>query len=331
VLVFTALVFVCLRGYVRIYQHQRPTLSDSFVLVAWLAFASCCACNIRLNRLGFYSTSRTYNQPLITINEDPELTIQALKVSFPIGTPGNLRLHLALLPMSMARKGCVTCLLLSNHSYYAKGTSSSSGSSRWICRCNVYRGDGIKRILLQTHLIQLVPVTSDWLMSRSLTTENQCINCSAYSVFFPSAMSNIFIDLLSNLSTSQKANPVFIFPFFLIRKLQIARQQRWRLVFLFSLGGIAILLSFVRLIAIAVSARTAQVAVWTALECSTAIVVACCPALRPLLRRSTTVSSDRPMNRPRLRTNDSRKKDSSTINTESVKDKDFDGEASRFN
>lgn len=221
----------------------------------------------------------------------------------------------------MAREGCDTCLLLSNHPYYAKETSSGPGSSHWVCGCNVYHRDGIKHILLRTYLVQLVPVTLDWLMSRSLSTENLCINCAAYPVFFPSVMSNIFIDLMSNLSPFQKANSVFILPFFLIRKLQISTQQRWRLVGLFSLGGIAILCSISRLIALAVSAGTAQVAVWTALECSTAIVVACCPALRPLLRRPDAVSpvSNPSYNRSR-RTNDSRE-ELSSITTESVKDR----------
>ena len=44
-------------------------------------------------------------------------------------------------------------------------------------------------------------------------------------------------------------------------------------------------MSVARIIALAVSATTTQVAVWTALECSIGIIVACCPALRVLLRR----------------------------------------------
>jgi hypothetical protein len=73
-------VFVCLRGYVRVYRRQRPTVSDGFVLLAWLAFVSCCACDTRLNQLGLFETWRTYEMPLTTINPDPELTIEALKV-----------------------------------------------------------------------------------------------------------------------------------------------------------------------------------------------------------------------------------------------------------
>jgi hypothetical protein len=43
-------------------------------------------------------------------------------------------------------------------------------------------------------------------------------------------------------------------------------------------------MSIARVVALALSATTTQVAVWTALECSTAIIVACCPTLRGLFR-----------------------------------------------
>jgi len=81
--VAAALIFVSLRGYIRIYRRERPTLSDGFVLLAWLSFVSCCACDIRLNQLGLFQPGRTYEMALTTINSDPDLNIEALKV--PIG------------------------------------------------------------------------------------------------------------------------------------------------------------------------------------------------------------------------------------------------------
>jgi hypothetical protein len=44
-------------------------------------------------------------------------------------------------------------------------------------------------------------------------------------------------------------------------------------------------MSVARIVALAVSATTTAVAIWTALECSIGLIVACCPALRVLLRR----------------------------------------------
>jgi hypothetical protein len=113
---------------------------------------------------------------------------------------------------------------------------------------------------------------------------------------------------------------VFILPFFLIRNLNIPRQQWWRLVYIFSLGGISILMSITRVIALAASAETGQVAVWTALECSTAIMVACCPVLRPLLNRFEGVRFVSGAANIRMRqTNDK----PSNASTESVRDIDW--------
>ena len=80
-----ALSFIGLRVYVRVLRRQSPTLSDALVLLAWLAFVSCCACDVRLNQLGLFSPGRTYEQPLTNINPDPEKSIEALKVSLPAG------------------------------------------------------------------------------------------------------------------------------------------------------------------------------------------------------------------------------------------------------
>jgi hypothetical protein len=48
------------------------------------------------------------------------------------------------------------------------------------------------------------PISSNWftlvlfvLTFRSLSTENQCINCGIYAVFFPSVIANILVDILS--------------------------------------------------------------------------------------------------------------------------------------
>jgi hypothetical protein len=70
----------------------------------------------------------------------------------------------------------------------------------------------------------------------------------------------------------------------------ISRPQLVGLISVFGLGGIAIVMSIARIIALAISSSTTAVGVWTALECSTGIMVACCPALRVLLRRPTEVS-----------------------------------------
>jgi hypothetical protein len=87
------------------------------------------------------------------------------------------------------------------------------------------------------------------------------------------------------MSLFTKSNVVFVIPFFLLRKIDVTPRQLWGLIFLFSFGGIAILVSIARIVALVVSATTTQVALWTALECSIGIIVACCPSLFLLFRR----------------------------------------------
>lgn len=79
---FTALVFICLRVYVKTLRRQEFSLSDFFIILAWIAFVACCACDTRLNQLGLFAPGRTYEQKLIIVNPDPEKSIEALKVSF---------------------------------------------------------------------------------------------------------------------------------------------------------------------------------------------------------------------------------------------------------
>lgn len=139
------------------------------------------------------------------------------------------------------------------------------------------------------------PISFNWyctsfiyirLIKRSLSTTNQCLNSPSFGVFFPSVISNIICDLLSNTHFNIFLIIVFSLPFFLFTKLNmIPRQQLVGLISIFGLGGLSIVMSIARIIALAISATTTAVAVWTALECSTGIMVACCPALRVLLRR----------------------------------------------
>jgi hypothetical protein len=80
---------------------------------------------------------------------------------------------------------------------------------------------------------------------------------------------------------------VFVLPFFLLKQLQrLSRRQIWGLSFIFSLGGITVGTSIGRTLAIAFMADIVHVGVWSVLEVGVGIIVACCPALRVLLRQA---------------------------------------------
>lgn len=79
-MVSVALLFVGLRGYLRMRRRQNPTLSDLFIVLAWLAFMACCICDTRLNQLGLFAPGRTYEMKLTTVNSDPDKMVETLQV-----------------------------------------------------------------------------------------------------------------------------------------------------------------------------------------------------------------------------------------------------------
>jgi hypothetical protein len=64
-------------------KRQKPILSDYLVVLAWLAFVAYSACNIALNECGLFETGKTYEMELSGIGDDPDDTVEALKVAFP--------------------------------------------------------------------------------------------------------------------------------------------------------------------------------------------------------------------------------------------------------
>ena len=73
-------LFLLLRLHVRFWRRQRLILNDLFIMIAWVSFVSFCACDTKLRQLGLFADGETYKEKLIAINNDPDGTIQALKV-----------------------------------------------------------------------------------------------------------------------------------------------------------------------------------------------------------------------------------------------------------
>jgi hypothetical protein len=207
----------------------------------------------------------------------------------------NLRIGFAVLYQLMACQGCLFVVLFRAYTFHPQEAADCSRIYYHIYHRDVYYRNVFECVLLRANLFELVRELSlKHFDIRSLSTQNQCINSPSLAVFFPSIVCNIVADLMS-IAPSYQADKVFILPFFLVRTLRISRRQYWGLVSIFGLGGIAIVISISRVIALAFSATTTQVAVWTALECAMAIIVACCPALRLLFRRSGGIETNSSM------------------------------------
>ena len=146
--------------YIRIRRKQPPTLSDAFVVLAWLAFVSCCACDIRLNQLGLFAPGQTYENSLTDINPDPSKSVEALKVyiilSDLILIVDHLWLGIAVLYEPLAHQSCSFNVLLRACSTHPEGSLDCSPDDHCVHRCYLHNGFRFERILLSTYIFQLV-------------------------------------------------------------------------------------------------------------------------------------------------------------------------------
>lgn len=138
---------------------------------------------------------------------------------------------------------------------------------------------------------------------RSLNIEELCIASTKVPPFFGTVGSTIATDLMSMLpSLSGKKKHllltyrllVFCFPFPLLRTINLPRRKLVGLTFAFMLGFLTIFAAVCRVIAISISATVSTVTAWSALECSTGIMVACIPALNVLVSRRKSSNRIKP-------------------------------------
>ncbi|KAF4548426.1 Hypothetical protein D9617_28g065320 [Elsinoe fawcettii] len=78
---------------------------------------------------------------------------------------------------------------------------------------------------------------------------------------------------------------VFIFPYFLLHKLQLRRKEKFAAYGVSAMGALTIALALSRLAYISVTVTIAPVYMWSAGEFAGSIIVICLPAMRPLLKK----------------------------------------------
>lgn len=126
-------------------------------------------------------------------------------------------------------------------------------------------------VIIFINIFLCQPINKNW----SLNSSDKCYSSTSIAPFIFSAMSNIITDVM-----------VFAIPFPLIPTLKtIPKRQRIGLIVTFSLGAVTITVFIVRIIIIAISATIAISAILTGVECGTAMIVACLPAFRVLLKK----------------------------------------------
>jgi hypothetical protein len=133
------------------------------------------------------------------------------------------------------------------------------------------------------------PVSRNW----SLDVNRLCIASARPATFFITFGCHLGTDIM-----------IFMYPFSLLKSVHLMqrKQRKWGIIFLFTLGFLAIISTCARVIAISIrylslrgpilsihtntssSATTPVIATCTAIECASNILIACCPALRDFIQ-----------------------------------------------
>lgn len=252
-----ALIFVLLRLYVRIFHgpSSRLNWSDWIVVIAWLNFAACCACDVELNRLGFIHPSSSYHGNLSMITPDPEKTVRILKIIYYSIFP-------YIIDLWLIKAGIL--------SFYYVVIPRTLPLYRWFLHITAGLCIVTFFMVFFINMFWCDPIWRNW----SLDEAEICVASAKEPPFFLTVGSTIITDLL-----------IFFLPFPLLQNIHLPRRKMVGVIVLFTLGSLTILAAICRVAVIARTANVTEVTAWTAVECSTGIIVACAPALRVLLIR----------------------------------------------
>lgn len=130
-------------------------------------------------------------------------------------------------------------------------------------------------IIILLNLFLCIPISKNWQLGAG---DQQCYSSTARTPFTISAVANLVTDVF-----------IFIVPFSIIPAMgTIPRAQFIGLITTFSLGIITMLVFVARAVISGISGEVTMGGILSAVECCTAMIVACLPALKVLLRVKKT-------------------------------------------
>ncbi|KAF8539693.1 hypothetical protein BDD12DRAFT_837069 [Trichophaea hybrida] len=256
-LALLSLIFVLLRIYVRFtapsYTHNR---SDVIVVCAWLALASMVACDSALYRLGLFEGPNVYDKSLLLLNSNPKDSIRMLKIIYASIVPYTIVIYLV-------KAAVVTWFYMITPRTLPRCRIALHIISA-VCICSFCLALGFNGL-------SCFPISRNW----SLDVNRLCIASARLATFFTTFGCHLGTDIM-----------IFMYPFSLLRSVHLIqrKQKKWGIIFLFTLGFLAIISTCARVIAISISATTPVIAICTAIECASNILIACCPALRDFIQ-----------------------------------------------
>lgn len=244
-----------LRLWVRLHISKVGiTLEDIFLIIAQILFFVWISMDVYTNSRGFMSGALSYLQFPETFNSNPTEEVRVLKVVYSSAVPYYL---------------CLWLMKYALLAFYYKIIPADTKNRIFLhVTAAIAVASSVVIILLNLFLCR--PISLNWKLEK---TGAHCYSSTSITPFIVSVLLNVVVDLL-----------IFILPFPLLRHLKINRKQIWGLVATFSLGIITMIVIVIRAVISGLTGNIVQVAILTAVECFTSMVVVCLPALRPLLK-----------------------------------------------
>ncbi|KAA8912293.1 hypothetical protein FN846DRAFT_321919 [Sphaerosporella brunnea] len=249
-----ALIFVLLRIYVRFTTPSsvRYKLSDAIIIVAWLSLATMVSLDTAMAKLYLFEPGSFFNQPMIRKNDSVEENVQALQLLYGSAFPYTMSIYLV--------KAAIIA-------WYYSITPPTLARCRMalhvMCGCCIF---GFL-VAMGFSMLSCLPISRNWRLDQGF-----CIATAQMPTFFATFTCHVCTEIF-----------IFVYPMPLL-KIVPQRRRTCGIGFLFALGILSIIATLARVTAIGISATAPVVAVWTSVECSTGVIIACCPALRMLFQ-----------------------------------------------
>lgn len=263
-----ALLSVAARLYVRYFVAKlRTQVEDWFVIIGAALFVIWVSCDTYSASQGFMDNNKSYLEGAFSdqIKGDDNNKIRVLKVIYASAIPYYINLWM----VKFALLGFYYRLV------------PRGGYLRYFLWATIIVCVVMIIVIVFINLFLCHPISLNWALNAEIGAPDTCYSSTAVKPFVVSVVTNLITDIA-----------IFIIPFPLLPQLQLAGKQKLALCVTFSLGAITIVVCIARAVAIAVSGNIAQVAILTAFECSTAMVVASMPAMRVLLKQTVRKASN---------------------------------------
>lgn len=265
-----AFIFLSIRLWVRVRVSRVGILSEDIMLICsqilFFILVSAITYNISkglMDRANSYATSIT-----ASIRGGPTIEVIVLKIIYMVTFPYYLSIWLI--------KGSIL-------RFYYRLVPTKTKTRMMLHFTTVLTALCLVVVLL-LNMLACMPLERNWTLPIDPAHAHAiCYAASTNGTYYFSVVSNFFTDAL-----------IFVIPFSLIPALKsMPRLQLVGLISTFSLGLVTLILLIIRAVLIRVDRQFALVAIMSAVEFCTSMVVACMPALKVLVKSNKTLHREK--------------------------------------